>query len=341
VTALPALVLALGCRPPVALSEVPIVGAGPVARAEIVAELAAFEAAIGPARLALRRVDVVDRIRRDDDIAGGYRADRVWLTRDDPELASTLRHELCHAVHEQEGLLDDADPLWDTVAAGLYTADAGYAQAIRGHYPTARRQRHEAMAAYCELGPMALAALADPCPGEAPLAAELSAWLLAEVYSAYEVAEPVPAGPTVTLDGWLPGRLDAVVGTDAPGVLAVTTTDGGWSTWDAQSGAPVDVDAALHPTADRPPPVRGLRSPEAVGWRGGPAAARGSSSLFHLGASAPRLFVAGPPAETCPDGCWAVVEGSCGGPEDEQLFTADGGVLRAWTEGLAVKWSRL
>jgi hypothetical protein len=330
----------VACTPHFDLPDAPIVGASPALRAQLRAELAAFDAAIGPGRIVLREVRVVDQIGGDDDIAGGYRNERVHLRIDDPMPTFTLRHELCHAVHVQEDLLRDAHPLFDLAAAGLFTGDDTYVAALGGHYRSARRQRTEAMASFCELGPTALDALLTPCPGEAPLAADLAAWMFDHVYTAFEPGPPPEPGPVVTLDGWLPSTFEQVSGSTVPGVVVVATVDGRSSPWDLATGARRDaLEAEPIESAFSPPPLRGILRVEEVGWLEGPAAARGPMFLHHLGNSASRLFVGTAPEPTCPDGCWAPVEGSCDG--DEQLFTADGAVYRAWTEGLAVRWQAL
>lgn len=325
---------AAACRPAVPLAEVPVRGATPREEALVRAELAAFEAAVGAGRLTLREVAFVDTIRGDEDVAGAYHAGRVLLTREDRP-TDTLRHELCHAVHQQEDLLREPDPLLDTLAAGLFTGTEVYAEALRHHYRTPRRQREEAMAAFCELGPVVLDALATPCPGEAPLAAEVAAWMASTVYVARPPAEPVaPAAPT-TLDAWLRFGFTDVAGTDVPGVVSVEEGGGARSTWRLQDGAPGDPAAAPLPAATDAPwfpgPVTG-----ALGWPTGPGAVRGRPSLLHLGWAGSRLW-----ATDAGDDGWRVVEGSCAPPVDEVLFTADGAVWRAWTEGLAVRWAPL
>lgn len=331
------LVSALACRPLRPLEDTPVLGGTPELRERVRAELAAFDAAVGPGRVELRKVVFVDGGPnvRGDDVAGAYGLGRVELAADDPQVTLTLRHELCHAVHVTDGLLDDPDPLWDEVAAGLFTLDPTYVSAREaGHYHTADRQRHEAMASFCELGADALAALLDPCPGESPLQVDLARWLLDEVYREVEPPGPVVDGPITTLDGWSPTE-PTVSAADVEGVVAV----GDGLAADLVGGQRLELDVTAVPEEDPGVRIRGVYTSIPVGYPDGPAATRGSSWLHHLQWSAPRLYVAG---EGCVGvGCWSVPEGECAARDGEALFTAGGGLYRSWRDGFVVRWARL
>ena len=325
-----------GCSP-VALRDTPVLGGTAEQRERVRSELAAFQDAVGPERLSVRSVKIVERIRNLDDVAGSYRDHRVWLTADDDALTLTLRHELCHAVRDADDLLDAPDPLLDTLAAGLFDTEP-YAEALSRHYRTARRQRSEAMAAFCELGPVALAALRDPCPGEPPLAGDVAAWMLDTVYTDYVPTEPWVSDPdaTVTLDAWSP-YAPTVSATDLSGVVWVSGADGEDAVAaELADGRLVEAEVAAVPTVDEGPPLRGVYVEDGAGWSDGPAAARGFSGLNHLGISAPRLFVFDADV-----GDWRVVVDACEALPNETLFTADGQVWRSWTDGLTLKWGPL
>lgn len=318
------------------LGEVRIEGASPAFEAELRQELRAFELAVGAGRIHLRFVRVVDEVHGDEDVAGGYRNHRILLAAGAP--ASVLRHELCHAVHDADGLLDRPDPLWDEVAAGLFLYDEYARAALRDHYRTARRQRHEAMASFCGLGPAALDALTDPCPGEPPRAAEVADWLLRRVYRDHEDPGPLERPAAVTMDGWAepvssvrPGAGGDTVVVD---VLGETTewrlADGAWVGEGGEPGASIDQVEPLW---------SGSYALSSAGAVDGRQAQRSWMPLYHLGAAEERLFArTAPDDDGCPGGCWRRVDEACAGPSREWMFTIGADVWRAWSDGAMVRW---
>lgn len=325
---------AAACAAERPLGQTPILGGTPELRALIRDELRRFEDAIGPDRIHLRRIEVVDEVRGDGALAGTYVHRRIELREGDERPDWTLRHELCHAVHVQEGWLDDPDPFWDGVADDLFTQDVDYVTALAtGHYDSADQRRHEAMAAFCEVGPTAWSVLRHACPGESPQQAAIAARLLDEVYREVPDRLPVVPGPVVVASG--PPPVAPVLGpTDVAGVIWAGSDliPGAAAFFRLADGAPATVAATL-PSASDGPRVPGLFLGDRAGWADGPAAAWTATWLHHLGPSSLRLLAAERAAP------WRMVDGACAATPDDALFTSGTGVFRSWTSDGALRWS--
>ncbi|MEZ4239815.1 MAG: hypothetical protein R3F59_27385 [Myxococcota bacterium] len=306
------------------LGEVEIEGGSLALQAQLRAELVAFDQDVGPGRIDLRAVHVTNAVNGGH--AGQLRSNEVWIDVHSGPVR-VLRHELCHRVSSPDDLAQV--PLWEEVAAQLFGSDLAHAIDV---YPTAHAQREEAMAQFCEAGPVALSALRDLCPGEDPLAAELADWLMRTIYQNYEAPPLLALDPAeaVTFDGWV--TIDSTVaGTTADG-LVVVGLDGAWRAASLQTGQRVDADGLRPaPDPDEAPTLRGVERRSGVGLPGGPAAAVGTVDLNHFGASARRLFAYDPAV-----GAWTTVPQCL--DASAQLFSADGGVWTAWREGEVQRW---
>lgn len=329
-----------GCRSPVPLAEVEIRGGTDAQVAEARAELEAFDAWIGPGRLEVARVDF-NRLR--EPISGKFTHGlwRIQIDDDLPpeEVRTIVRHELCHALDDAEALLEEPHPLFDPLSEAMY---AYLEEHLDGDVRRrrARRERSETLATLCELGPVATSAFLEPCPGDSPLGTDVIAWVMDEVWTAYE---PDPVAP------WTggPTRLAAP---PTPDVTSLTTRPlvapggvflrVGSSRFDADvhTGLVLPEEGSLAEERD----VDGYLSlPDelffgthlmaAVG--GGEAVAIGDMpSGFALGLVAERAFWT--PAPAAP---WQPVAGRCV-PDVVDVFAVDGTTWIAWPDGDRVAW---
>jgi hypothetical protein len=323
------------CRPERPLSLVPISGGTRQERAIVREELEAFAQAVGPDRVEVRQIEIVEQVGYGDRMAGSYSRSGIELDAGSPGLASTVRHELCHALDHAEGLTVGPDPLLDELAAGLFQEDPSLAELWHDYYKTARKQRAEALATFCELGPVALDSLRQPCPGQSPLLQEVAEWMLDRVYLDYTPMSPLELDPSgaVTMDAWVEGPQPDISATARAGV-GVVEAQADWSDWgrglDLYTGQTFSPAPDGEPDLQRLPWLGGFAVHVGAGWSKGPAAAFGSMQTHHLRAP-PRLLVYDPEEQG-----WRPVLDSCDVQPD--LFTADGELWRSWTEGPMLRW---
>ena len=333
--------LFFACQQKVPLSEVPIRGGTEEQRALLEAELAAYEDAIGPDRVALRYVELVDEVLGDDFVEGVYRGKKViLLDKDSDSLTRILRHELCHAVDHADHLTRRPDPLLDELSAAVFSQSATLALVWRLSYKTAREQRGEAMSILCELGPLALSALTDPCPEDSLLAREAADWLMREVYREYVPLEPLSLAeaPVVTLEGWDDGASSIVSASTEPGVV-IARSDSDFDDWqvaaDIETGELLDTTALPVEDIAEAPILRGVYLADVVGFPEGPAAAIGAVLPSPLEGDDERLFV-----YDREGGDWRMTDDGCGYDHGD-LFTADGEVFRSRRDAGLLRWQKL
>lgn len=242
--------LAAACADAVHLPEVPVTGGSPAARAAIRDELAAFDGAVGPGDVRLTEVAV----RPLPDLLGLYQEARRRISLHDglpdDQVARILRHELCHALEHQHGVVDDPVPVLDAFGAWLYAPEG----ADLPDRPSARGRRAEALAELCEMGPLRAWALTLPCPKDPPRAEPAYGWVDANVWRAWDRPEVHPLGEPVA--SWVADRPFAtatVTATDAPGRLGIVLrhADGAVELHGAElwTGAPAAPGEALGPPA--------------------------------------------------------------------------------------------
>lgn len=208
------LLVLLACTYP--LSEVRIVGATQAQEEMVRAEISAFEEAAGVGRVRLKVV----RFEELPEL-GLYTTNRkLRLDEDLPMdlLGEVFRHELCHALDDQEGLLEEADELWDEVADAL---DEGATPEILPIERSQRIARSEGMAALCGGGPEVAGLLAYGCGEDPPWMEEAYRWLRDVVWREHPLPElrDQPAASS-----WLPGvSIDGidVIGLNEPYLAAV------------------------------------------------------------------------------------------------------------------------
>lgn len=207
--------LAVGCGPSYALPHVPVVGGTPEQIAEVYDELEDFSRWIGPDRVELREIRFVDGPL--DVGRGTYpRAGRrVVLTKDliGAALRNTLRHELCHAVDYQEGLLASREPLFDALVDRLTARGESLHVNPRA---SQRLLRSELLARICVTGPAGTRLLQSSCPGEPDeldeAAARVEDWV-------WRGVDPLPLTET-------PPPVEHTAPFDVAGVHIVASEDG-------------------------------------------------------------------------------------------------------------------
>ncbi|MEZ4235454.1 MAG: hypothetical protein R3F59_04690 [Myxococcota bacterium] len=179
----------------VPLAAVPVEGGTRATRAAAREELAAFDGWAGPGRVALSSVTF--RALGDDHVDGMYRRTTAQVVLDEALSADVvriaLRHELCHALDWQEGLLDAPDAAFDAAGDLLFSpfgADLPYDEDRRG-------RRSEALAQVCEVGPFGAVARATRCDGEPEVGAALAAFAWERVWRG---APAVPVRPPAPLE---------------------------------------------------------------------------------------------------------------------------------------------
>jgi hypothetical protein len=321
---------------PYPLERVPIVGGSPETRSEAEAELADFAAWIG------RRLELAE-IAFGETRAGSlgrFARSRSRITIDeqlDPSLVrGVLRHELCHAIDYAEDLAEEQPDLLDRLADGLYAGGVLPVDAQGGR----RSRRSEALARFCELGPFAARALAEPCPGDAADGTAVMDWLSDTLWTGWQPSAtppPLPGPHASWQAGWDPGGDGfGVRSTEDPLVVEISlgaAVEPGHLQVTLEDGSPASGDLPLGVLADAPPPglPEGATVSLARGWHDGPGAAVVSYDLYHLGDSPGRLIWSGGKG-------WAAVQDGCVAA-DHDLFTTDDDVWLAWVDGTDVSWT--
>lgn len=283
-----------------------IVGGSPEQADLLRAVAADFERAVGPDRVTVRRVTLEEADERSLDYD---RARRAITLRYDPEaprsVGGTLRNALGVALAYQDDLADVEPAAIEALDAFLCTAATGCDDTFE-----------LAVGFTSELGPY-WAADADggTCAEPEPLAAAVSAWALAHLWSAFVLPEPVALGEPVevALDD-----IAAILPTEEPGVVLVTASTGALSRVDLYTGEVLDSTALGARGGDEIPIGLGplFTAPgQYAGWVEGPAAVVGRWEPDPLVGSGMRVLAH--------DGdAWAFVGDGCALGR-ELVFTAD------------------
>lgn len=329
-----------GCQTRYDLSSVPIIGGTEEQREAVESSLSDFEREAGVGRVQLSEI-VFEPLPQP--YGGEYQRVRERLVLSESQTLSNIprmmRHELCHALDRQEGLLDSPQGSFDRFAEALFEGE----DPVFDYDKNARGRRSEAFALACERGPFGAAAMADPCEGEDDLASDLAAYVLENAWSAYTIPEAWPeisephASYETEAEPW--GAFEIEV-TEIPTVfvLSLGYADRGVEyALDVHTGAEERGDFSPH---EIEAPWPDLPSGEYSAWVGEPdgtAAATGSFPIRNLDVSYRERLLARR------DDRWALVGRGCVEKETWQraLFEADGGVWYAWGDGREVSWADL
>jgi hypothetical protein len=301
------------------LQSVPLLG-GDLAQREAAREaLLAFDEAVGPGRLELRYVDL-DEVQ-EAPFWGTYFASGISLK---PGLSTStvdgvVRHELCHALDDEEGLSESY--LWELEAFAPY---------VGGEYDAFEKPA-EAFARICEGGPPISQLLSVRCEG-GPDHGALARLFAEEIWrEPYGLPRASGAGEPVTVELDFPIE-PLHLSTGSSKVKVWGPRGHTSSTFDAYTGERVDPSTFRYdvPTpALREADLPGLKLRKGAGTPELAAAMAGRTGLW-------RLLV-------WEDQQWSLVEGTCL-PEDKaqvELFLMDGQMWAAWGEGKSLTWRAL
>lgn len=333
--------LTSACVELVPLDRVPVTGGSAEQRAEVELELEAFDSWVGRGRLTLSEVRFVEL---PPEIAGQYRhgTQRVHLSLQQPvsELRGTLRHELCHALDHEEGLMDSPDRWFDEQSDALYDWFAMEATTPDEGFPgSASKRRGEVFASFCGQGPFAARLILGGCP-EDPASVEVMECLVDAVWTEAPELERVEGLPVPAVEAAvaLDGRNFGVDPTRTDGVVHVTAGAGdnkGQYSILLHTGELVPEWAGPLGSDFAPPPPPGLDT--FVGSNvsfAGSAAAVVTADLLHLGRSRPRWLVQPEPE------AWREVE-DCPPDRRATVFVAEDRLWAAWAEDDAPAWRPL
>lgn len=339
------------------LLDVPVAGGTAEQRADIAEELERFERWVGPGRVELPRIEVVD----DPDHAGSYNRLNGAITLsaglDGPALQSSLRHELCHGLDAQGGLLDDAEPAFDELASAIEDDES---HPLHGWLGSSRRShRAEVFAYVCEEAPLGTALLGAPCSGESTGYADVAAWITDTAWTGEpdvvldgSWSQDPPLGPWVApfvvdrLRAYGSESLDAarfyVLGEWPESEVGYVSTEDGAEVDGFDDDIAFDQVTAGY-EVDAPPPagtgtfdLSSANPIKAVST--GAATVRIVSGLALTQIDvvlAPRVLALDSGDET-----WSVVDGACPG-EGSSVFVANGRFYTAWPEGSGVVWAEV
>lgn len=327
------LLAAAGCDRTYPLPIVPIRGGTAEVRAELRAELIEYDAQVGPGRVELRRIDVVEHTQYGT--LGHYSAaDRtIEMVPVAPTL--TLRHELCHAIDFAERRIDDDIELYDELSRALVDHGAVPVEL----YTTQRAQQDEAFAQSCERGGLALWLLAEhPCEHDGDLVVDVARHLTDAVYVGFEPPDLLDLDglPWVTPEAWTTtGEVDPTEDGQHVVVHELGESAGIRFDLDGQRlGVTGDATWATGPQIG--PILRGIELEDRAGRRiGEPALAQGSAS-FDTFPTDSRVFVFDPadPEE------WRPLD-VCRPSGAEQVLVADGALWHWWNDPPLLRWVRL
>ncbi|MEQ1571467.1 MAG: hypothetical protein ABMA64_37920 [Myxococcota bacterium] len=336
--------LLAGCKQ-YPLSDVPISGGTASQRALVRAIVDEFEAATGGGRVTLSAVHLN---YLPNGLAGDYeRAThrvRVSSGLSDRDLQYTTRHELCHALDFADELAAEPGTIWDDISDKLF---GNGVPGVTDTYASknARSRRSEALAMFCEQGPLYAQLIADPCADDPDGAADIADGLLDQVWWG---PEPVPVTNSKSSDAVVWDRAVAdVIPYPSPAMepgFVVLDVDSenlvDCPTVDLYTGVTVDEfygrvfspDYSGWASFTEGPWAWKAEASESTGLDGGPDALLGRVYLWHLEWSAYRRFWS-------PDGQEWMLAGCA--REGENIFYADDTLWTFWVEGDQAMWTPL
>jgi len=350
----PALVLLVaGCGERYTLSDVPIEGGTPSQRQTVSEELERFQTWAGEDRIGLSEIVFIEI-----DDAGFFRgrSGRVGLSNSLTKfrLALTLRHELCHAVDFQEGLVDRDEAGFDELVTWVLATEGHPLRkwVVKG---PKRKRRAEAFAYLCQQAPLGTAMLADPCPNDADNYARAARWVHSQVWT----ADPdlVPATVVAGAEGrWeaglTPRSLVAYgsIGQSRAAFLALDKdNDNVVANVDLKSGAEVaavddfDLVAGMEPPPAATPYRTGTSDWFPTSVDGAPTATFGERSRVivpALKALDIQEEALNPRVLAYEEDTWSIVADACPAALPT-VFRAGGEFYVAWAEGTDVAWSAI
>jgi hypothetical protein len=301
------LAILTGCGSSGATLETFDIVGGSAEQAELLRAVAAdFERAVGVDRVTIRRITLEEADERSLDYDRARRRITLRYAPDAPlSVGGTLRNALGVALAFQDDLAEvDPTPI-EALDVFLCTDAIGCEDTFE-----------LAVGFAAEIGPYWAADVdGGTCAEPEPLAVAVSAWMLANVWSAFVLPEPVALGEAVevALDD-----IAAIRPTEEPGVVLVTASTGALSRVDLYTGEVLDSTALGARGGEEIPIGLGplFTAPgQYAGWADGPAAVVGGWQPAPLFGSGPRVLAH--------DGlAWAFVGDGCaeGG---ELAFTAD------------------
>jgi hypothetical protein len=312
---LPSLLLLAACTIPELLADVPIIGGTEEVQAAIRAELAAFDEATGFGRARVSKVRVKDM----GDRTGRHNRVTHTITLHEDRridfLITTLRHELCHALDQQEELSRENVELLDARAEALFASDV-----MRDDLCKDRScQRREAIALYCEFGPSVAHTFREPCPSDPEDGQALLQQMAEEVWTNVEPvlppSRPQPEWASFELGG--DGESPRTAGTVSQDAVRLSWSMAG-GFFDIRTGEGVEEQELLEGTDEQPPwtPTE-LWLTGGYGWVTGPWLGTVTVLLHDQGYAERKVWYDG-------DQWWLVADG-CRDPEpflaDYQVFT--------------------
>lgn len=305
-----ALLNLFGCGTWFPIADVPVVGGTAAERALVAEALDQFDRDIGRDRLSLREVRFGGV---SDAFAGSYRHGVIRLAEGLPadELFQTVRHELCHALDDAEGLSSLGEDVFASVEIDDWYIDR---EDFEG----------ESFATLCDDGPSIAQVLSVPCSTESEATAY--AWLHEMVWAVrpfevFSVDTSMHAqgssGPYASLRivSGLSNIVQVGTAQNFDGALVVVPTDVYTGAPSAEPFEPADSDLA---------PPDDLPVLETVGWQAGPGGA----------------VVADGAALTWDGTAWRLPEDVCVSPMGG-LFSADGQIWGYEGDGSTVSWRAL
>ncbi len=332
----PALALLAACSV-YDLAEVPVDGGTPVQRAEVLAELEAFDQWTGGGRVSLRRIRFGDL--RYDDVGGRYSRVSKGIKLDEDLdhglVRVALRHELCHALGHQENLVEHGAALFDDEVDALVRYRERTGLSLHG---SGRLLDGEVFARLCDRGPYTALALADGCEPERTT--RLMSFMVREVWAgdAELLLVPMASDPPITWQGVLDEPLLDLVVTPTidPAVVEL------WLQWEEvglteqvslYTGQAARGQLPLEPVESIVPPLPELLQP-VISQADEPwAVAKVAMHLGYLGDPSPRWMVHDHTAWSQSDACVSA--------EGSTLFITDGRPWAAWVGGDKVSWRPL
>jgi hypothetical protein len=324
---LPSLLLTVSCTISEMLADVPIVGGTEEVRTAIREELVAFDEVTGFGRTRISKVRLKDMGDRTGRYNYGTHTIILHENRDTDDIIGTLRHELCHALDQQEELSREHAELLDARAEPLFASEV-----IRDDACKARScQRAEVFALYCEFGPSVAHTFREPCPGDPEDGQALLQWMAEDVWTNVEPvilptrSQPEWASFELDVNGEQPPRATATVGQDA----FLLQWGFAWGFLEVRTGDVVEEQELLEGTDEQPPGMpTELGLTGGYGWMTGPWLGSGSAELHDQGLVDRTVWYDGE--------LWWLVADGCMDPQEP--FIADYQVFTLHQDGHRLGW---